>query len=111
VTNYERTAAWLMACGKEPTTANLSVQIGCHIEEFIELLGTLDFASPNDQKIVSAVMAELNYVSKNLKTRTSLARIRIDQREQALDALCDGEVTGNGIAFLAATRSAPTKRC
>jgi len=91
-----------MACGKEPTTANLSVQIGCHIEEFIELLGTLDFASPNDQKIVSAVMAELNYVSKNLKTRTSLARIRIDQREQALDALCDGEVTGNGIAFLAA---------
>lgn len=102
MTNYERTAAWLMACGKEPTTANLSVQIGCHIEEFIELLGTLDFASPNDQKIVSAVMAELNYVSKNLKTRTSLARIRIDQREQALDALCDGEVTGNGIAFLAA---------
>lgn len=102
MTNYERTAAWLMACGKEPTTANLSVQIGCHIEEFIELLGTLDFASPNDQKIVSAVMAELNYVSKNLKTRTSLARIRIDQREQALDALCDGEVTGNGVAFLAA---------
>jgi len=102
VTNYERTAAWLMACGKEPTTANLSVQIGCHIEEFIELLGTLDFASPNDEKIVNAVMAELNYVSKNLKTRTSLARIRADQREQALDALCDGEVTGNGIAFLAA---------
>lgn len=102
MTNYERTAAWLMACGKEPTTANLSVQIGCHIEEFIELLGTLDFASPNDEKIVNAVMAELNYVSKNLKTRTSLARIRADQREQALDALCDGEVTGNGIAFLAA---------
>jgi len=92
----------LMACGKEPTTANLSVQIGCHIEEFIELLGTLDFASPNDEKIVNAVMAELNYVSKNLKTRTSLARIRADQREQALDALCDGEVTGNGVAFLAA---------
>lgn len=102
MTNYERTAAWLMACGKEPTAANLSVQIGCHIEEFIELLGTLDFASPTDQKIVTAVMAELNYVSKNLKTRTSITRIRIDQREQALDALCDGEVTGNGIAFLAA---------
>jgi hypothetical protein len=60
--NYERTARWLKACGKEPNQENLSLQIGCHIEEV--------------------------YIPTHL-------------RDDALDALCDTDVTGNGVAYMA----------
>jgi hypothetical protein len=40
--NYKRTEAWLKACGKAPPDIEgLSVQIGCHLEEFCEFLGAL----------------------------------------------------------------------
>lgn len=99
--NTERTAHWLKACGKEPSAENLSVQIGCHMEEFIEFLGTLDFASPSDDMLLRNAMMNLKHLSTNLKTRYGSARIRSHQREDALDALCDCEVTGNGVAYLA----------
>ena len=40
--NFERTAAWLKACGKVPGPAALSVQLGCHLEEFLEFLMCID---------------------------------------------------------------------
>ena len=43
MTNYERTEAWLKACGKEPDAMDLSVQIGCHLEEFCEFLLSCSF--------------------------------------------------------------------
>ncbi len=99
--NYERTAAWLKACGKEPSNETVSLQIGCHIEEFVEFLATLDFFKPSDDIIIRSTMMNLKYLSTNLKTGYGLTRIREHQREEALDALCDCEVTGNGVAYLA----------
>lgn len=99
--NYQRTADWLHACGKEPSASNLSVQIGCHMEEVLEFFSTLDFSSSSDDHTMRVAISNLVVLSRMLKTQTAHARIRVGEREAALDALCDSEVTGNGIAYLA----------
>lgn len=98
---YFATAAWLAACGKEPNEAGLSVQIGCHIEEFSEFLKTLYIES--NTGITSTAMQELaahlEGCANVLKSGHAVAKIF--DREAALDALCDTEVTGNGVAYMA----------
>ena len=102
MTNFERTAAWLGACGKGPSAENFSVQVGCHIEEFLEFIHCLEFKGtmvPPD--VASAAVAVLTEMADDLKNRTADCRIRSGSEEDALDALCDMEVTGNGVAFIA----------
>ena len=95
-------AAWLDACGKKPSNeADLSVQIGVHIEEFSEFLRAVYIES--NTGITSTAMQELaahlDGCAAVLKSGHAVAKIF--DREAALDALCDTEVTGNGVAFLA----------
>ena len=99
--NYERTAAWLKACGKVPGPAALSVQIGCHIEEFLEFLLSVDFDSAEDAESLERSVADLLRVANGLKKGLVMAGINRGDRIEALDALCDSEVTGNGVAYLA----------
>ena len=101
MTNYERTKAWLEACGKTPTPENLSVQIGVHLEEFCELLACLRSDSEGYGKLMERTKADLEWFAIKLKKREQFVYIPIHLRTDALDALCDSEVTGNGVAFLA----------
>ena len=100
-TNFRRTAAWLAACGKEPSEPNLSVQIGCHIEEFVELLRCLRVPNDGYALLLERTATDLEWFAGKLKSRQQFAYIPTHLREPALDALCDGEVTGNGVAYLA----------
>ena len=54
--NYQRTAAWLAACGKEPSSKNLSIQIGCHLEEMIELLECLELDCREDENTLNCII-------------------------------------------------------
>lgn len=99
--NFERTAAWLKACGKVPGPAALSVQIGCHLEEFLEFLLCVDFDSSEDAESLERSVAEMLRVANGLKKGMIMASINPSDRVEALDALCDSEVTGNGVAYLA----------
>ena len=101
MTNYQRTANWLKACGKEPTIDNLSVQIGVHLEEFCELLACLRSDSEGYGKLLERTRTDLEWYAGKLKRREQFAYIPIHLRTDALDALCDSEVTGNGVAYLA----------
>lgn len=101
MTNYQRTKAWLEACGKEPTPENMSVQAGCMIEEFCELLSCLRSDSEGYGKLLERTKADLEWFAVKLKKREQFVYIPIHLRVDALDALCDIEVTGNGVAFLA----------
>ncbi len=101
MTNFDRTAAWLHACGKGKTVPNLSVQVGCHIEEFIELFDAFELSNEMDQRILGNALKEMAYVARKLKAGTTVAHLLKEKREDALDSLCDQEVTGNGIAYLA----------
>lgn len=101
MTNYERTASWLKACGKEPSPENLSLQVGCHIEEFCEFLRTLRTDSEGYAKLMERTCNDLEWFGSKLKRKEQSVYIPTHLRPDALDALCDTEVTGNGVAYLA----------
>jgi predicted HAD superfamily Cof-like phosphohydrolase len=99
--NYERTQAWLKACGKTPTPENLTVAIGVHLEEFCEFLGALRSDSEGYGKLLERTRTDLDWFAGKLKRREQFVYIPVHLRTDALDALCDTEVTGNGVAYLA----------
>jgi predicted HAD superfamily Cof-like phosphohydrolase len=101
MTNFERTANWLKACGKEPTPENLSTQAGVHIEEFCEFLACLRTDSEGYAKLLDRTRLDLEWFASKLKRGEQSVYIPIHLRVDALDALCDSEVTGNGVAYLA----------
>ena len=101
MTNYERTKAWLIACGKEPSPENVSLQIGCQLEEICEFLGTLRTDSDGYAKLLDRTRTDLDWFAGKLKRREQAVYIPPHLRVDALDALCDIEVTGNGVAFFA----------
>lgn len=104
MTNFQRTASWLHACGKKQGfTDHLSVQIGCHIEEFVEFLDQVEVTvSPGDDYSNLVVARNLlTSVADSLKRGWAFVDILPNNRARALDALCDMEVTGNGVAYLA----------
>lgn len=100
-TNYRRTADWLAAAGKQAgDEKDLSTQIGCHLEEVCELLDQLLIMGSNaDGESITSASTRIKGVAHRLKQGQIRARFR--SRVEALDALCDAEVTGNGVAFLA----------
>lgn len=107
MTNYQRTADWLKACGKQPNIGNTSVQIGCHLEEFVELLKCLRTDSEGYAKLIERCAADLAWFAIKLKKGEQIVYIPHHLRAEALDALCDGEVTGNGVAYLAGMDKPP----
>lgn len=112
--NYERTAAWLKACGKQPCEQNFNVQLGCHIEEVLELFDGLEIgvaestpiekrqAMINNIETALAVLGDLADALKN-----GQCGVRVTNRESFLDALCDAEVTANGVAYLGGFNKPP----
>jgi predicted HAD superfamily Cof-like phosphohydrolase len=99
-TNYARTAEWLAACGKTPSVKDASTQIGCDLEETAELLKCLRTDSEGGQLILDRTVADLEWLAVKIKRGDYMAHIPVHLRDLALDALCDREVTGNGVAYL-----------
>jgi predicted HAD superfamily Cof-like phosphohydrolase len=100
LTNFHRTGKWLAACGKEPSVETASVQIGCDIEETVELLELLNIDERNCEYLLLSAIYNLKVVAGKLKKLNAVASVSIESRAHALDALCDREVTGNGVAYL-----------
>lgn len=99
--NHQRTAAWLAACGKTPgDTHHVSVQIGCDLEETSEFLNCLRLNHERAQQVLERLVADLEWLGTKLKRGDYTAHVPVHLREFALDALCDREVTGNGVAYL-----------
>lgn len=101
MTNFQKTANWLKACGKEPSPENVSLQIGCQLEEICEFLATLRTDSEGYAKLLERTRIDLEWYAGKLKRREQAVYIPTHLRVDALDALCDIEVTGNGVAFFA----------
>lgn len=101
MTNFDRTVNWLKACGKEPNPENMSVQIGCHLEEVCEFIKTLRTDSEGYAKLMDRTRLDLEWFASKLKRREQFVYIPTHLRVDALDALCDTDVTGNGVAYMA----------
>lgn len=101
-TNFQRVASWLKACGKEPgSSVDLSVQAGCDLEESAELLRCLRVSSDGWQKVLERIVTDLEDLGAAIKSGKLIAHFPNHLRVDVLDALCDREVTGNGLAYLA----------
>jgi predicted HAD superfamily Cof-like phosphohydrolase len=101
MTNYQQTAQWLQTCGKEPgNDQHINTQVGCAIEEFCEFLSVLRSPSEGYAKLIERTRIDLDWFAGKLKRGEQSVYVPIHLREFALDALCDVEVTINGVAYL-----------
>lgn len=101
-TNFHRTASWLHACGKERGNAqHLSVQMGCDAEEIAEWFDCVRVSSDDWDEVRARIVRDLNSLGNALKSGKIVGHIPTQLRIKALDALCDRDVTGNGVAYLA----------
>lgn len=101
MTNFQRVAKWHQACGKTPNVQNLSVGVGVDLEEFSEYLRCLRVDSDGWQRVLERATVDLQDLATEIKKGKRIAHIPNHLRVEALDALCDREVTGNGVAYLA----------
>lgn len=102
MTNHDRTALWLVACGKQPgNPQHLSVQAGVDLEEICEYLQCLRVSKDGWARLLDRLVSDLSDLAKAIKSGDLVAHFPRHLREQVLDALCDREVTANGVAFLA----------
>ena len=100
MTNFDRVSTWLQAYGKEPSKENVSLQVGCMIEEFVEFLHTVKFDdNPEQQTAITMAAGLLDDVGNSLKKQGAL--LTINNKIECLDALCDIDVTLNGVSYFA----------
>lgn len=101
MTNYQRTAAWLHTCARQQgNPAHISTQIGVDAEEFAEWLSCLRVSQDGWAKVLERVTQDLSDLATAIKTGKIVAHVPEHLRVDALDALCDRDVTGNGCAYL-----------
>lgn len=98
-TNYQRTAAWLRACGKSPGD-NVTVQVGCMLEEVREFFMTVTTIDAPAMTALKQLTDALDLAGGLFKSSQVRIEIQDNLRAAALDALCDIEVTVNGVAYL-----------
>ena len=100
-TNYQRTSAWLHTCTRQKCNpAHISTQIGVDAEEFAEWLSCLRVSQDGWAKVLERVTQDLSDLATAIKTGKIVAHVPEHMRVDALDALCDRDVTGNGCAYL-----------
>ena len=89
---------WHKRARPEPTDRDLDIQIGCHIEEFIEMVDALeiDWDTHTDLDRAVNILEEFcNDLKKGVKTISSM------NREAILDSLADQIVTAVGVGHCA----------
>lgn len=86
----EQILKWINKAVPTPTPKNMNVQVGCHIEEFAEMLNALGLNSE------AAEMEDLGHQFKK-----GIRSLPDDvNREELLDALADQVVTATGVAHM-----------
>lgn len=90
---------WHRRARPEPTSENFAVQLGCHFEEFNEMLDTLKFEGGYEN-----LRYEMKLLASRLKTGEEV--VTITDRKEFLDAIADQTVTAVGAGHCAGMRTA-----
>lgn len=90
---------WHKRARPEPDEAALQVQLGCHIEEIVEMFDALDI-----HYSWAALADELSLLATRLKQGETIVTIK--DREAFLDSLADQIVTAVGVGHCAKMRTA-----
>lgn len=86
---------WHQRARPQPTAENLNVQLGCHLEEVVEMFDTLKFQHFD----WSAMQHSLKLLADALKNGSE--KVTITDRKGLLDALADQIVTAIGVGHCA----------
>lgn len=94
--NIKPILEWFQQAKPNPTAKDICVQIGCHYEEFAEMM-----LSTNDKTCYEA-SSFLSLLYKNIHDIDSkyLVDSLSDSKLDMLDALCDQIVTAIGVAYM-----------
>lgn len=111
------TREWFKAAVPKPEYGNVIVQIGCHLEEVVEMLDAMKINEPYTQLIHKNAIQSLAVLADIFKGKTTLQTegedtpdvvvdpiydepITQEERVVLLDALCDQIVTAVGVAHM-----------
>lgn len=87
----DKTLEWFQQAIPEPTGEHKSIQLGCHVEEFAEMLHSVD---------LHEWAHDVDLLGTDLKTGDdSVSSLEIN-REALLDSLADQIVTAIGVAHM-----------
>jgi predicted HAD superfamily Cof-like phosphohydrolase len=102
--SIESIALWHNRARPNPTEQNFNVQLGCHLEEVVEMIEALRFSYKNGTGVEmpgknSMIYQQLNDFADGLKAGRITAQIA--NRRDLVDALADQIVTSVGVAHTA----------
>lgn len=92
-----QTQKWFEIAVPNPTSKNISTQIGCHLEEVVEMLDVLQTKYPGYKNKLDDARKHLRFVSNLLKQEEGSFFIKEEDRKELLDALADQIVTATGV--------------
>lgn len=95
---------WHRRARPKPTEGDFNVQLGCHFEEVVEMLDTLDFSSDGVEYEVRSTRVALNALARMLKSGELSATI--NDRKEFLDSIGDQVVTSVGAGYCAGMKTA-----
>lgn len=90
---------WHSRARPTPDAAQFNVQLGCHLEEIVEMMCTFELESHLTNSVLREAVNNLDWLARRLKTNMSTATIT--NREEFLDAIADQVVAGTGAAYCA----------
>lgn len=93
MSELQRTLEWFQQAVPEPTIEQACIQVGCHIEEFSEMLWALG---------INSKARELDSLADFFKSCDEQAMWHIKQscKIELLDSIVDQNVTSNGVAHM-----------
>jgi predicted HAD superfamily Cof-like phosphohydrolase len=95
---------WHKRARPKPTDEDLNVQIGCHVEEFVEMLDTLFIGVPDNSDVdFGQMMVALDSLANGLKNGT--LQVDIENRKDFLDSIADQIVTAVGAGYCAGMKT------
>jgi predicted HAD superfamily Cof-like phosphohydrolase len=94
------TNLWFKRAVPKPTSKNFHTQVGCHLEEVLEMVNALSTDDPYTASLLSRAEVALEHLSKLLKSGDQLVYVKPDEEAEFLDALCDQLVTATGIGHM-----------
>lgn len=92
---------WFSIATPEPSNKDIAVQIGCHIEEFREMLKSLEKVNPIEIGKAHAVLEVVENLFKSLGSGSKefdFKGLPKESKIELLDSLADQVVTASGIA-------------
>ena len=95
----EDTLSWFQTAIPEPDNKNIRSQFCAHLEEFNELLREVHTTDHSLLTLITAASNNLSDIQNCLKQMTP-PDFSFPDRQATLDAICDGLVTGTGLAHM-----------